>query len=484
MTNALQQQLAEYGHHLEDVLGGMVVPTESELAAGLRRASRPSRRGWLVAAAAFGVTMLLVGGVVGWLRSTSGEDPSGTPGTTSAGVTTTGVPTTSPEPSPATTIADGPPSTTVAPPAPDALPIPASSIATEILIDGNPAFITAGDSGVWIGDFETDRVWRLDADTGEADEPVRVGAGRIAHRGAVAGSLVWLGDPARGEVAAVAAATGEIVVPWFSVVDEGEAEAAAVAVDGDLVWVTSHRHTGDGAGPRLLGLDAATGEIRHDVDLAAGLMASDGAAHTFYPTLAAGGGFVWTVLWEPDETTTGNLYLVVVDPATGGVAGQNFLGNGGTHGWSGAWGDAAVIGDTYWLLGNAVCLGPDLEPQVYGCHLTIPVADAAPFHSEIGNGFFVGIDATTLEVTANAFGVGVNPFSVTAGDRYLWYIDAVDENTRVVRRVDPDLSRVVGGPITFDVNPTDLVVHDGVLWVTSGSGGRIFRIDIADLPVP
>jgi DNA-binding beta-propeller fold protein YncE len=72
-----------------------------------------------------------------------------------------------------------------------------------------------------------------------------------------------------------------------------------------------------------------------------------------------------------------------------------------------------------------------------------------------------------------------DPVAIAAAGGRIW----VTENTRtgpcVVVRIDPATNRTTGSPILVDGSPDSIVSGAGSLWVTSGDGSSVDRIDPA-----
>ncbi len=98
-----------------------------------------------------------------------------------------------------------------------------------------------------------------------------------------------------------------------------------------------------------------------------------------------------------------------------------------------------------------------------------------------GRGRIIKVDPVTNQILASESG-DFFPFDVAIGPNYLWVVNAIDEDTRTVIRIDPQTLRVVGGPLVFDARPTAIDIGHGSLWVSHGQNGFVTRIDLADLP--
>lgn len=96
MTKSMEHQLVDYGRHLQSLVDDMVVPIAKEAPARIQPASK-RRRGWRVALAAFVVPLVLIGGLVYFLRPSEDQQPVVT-ATTPSTIAPQPEPTTAPEP--------------------------------------------------------------------------------------------------------------------------------------------------------------------------------------------------------------------------------------------------------------------------------------------------------------------------------------------------------------------------------------------------
>ena len=112
-----------------------------------------------------------------------------------------------------------------------------------------PCGIAARDGDLWVGEYETGRLVRLEATSGRRIGAVRVG--RYACRVAVDATAIWVTRDLAGELARVSRATGRVRPVRIG------GEVFDVIRDRESVWTTSW-DTG-----RIVRLDARTAKVTH-----------------------------------------------------------------------------------------------------------------------------------------------------------------------------------------------------------------------------
>jgi DNA-binding beta-propeller fold protein YncE len=99
------------------------------------------------------------------------------------------------------------------------------------------------------------------------------------------------------------------------------------------------------------------------------------------------------------------------------------------------------------------------------------ISDGAVWVASSGESTVLRIDLATNQVTGR-FQVGANPVRLAAGHGSVW----VANSDASVSRIDPASGRVVPIPVA-GIRPSELAVTDDAVWVISGAGVRLMRID-------
>lgn len=416
----------------------------------VRPVTQTVRVGVLVALAAAVVTILLFG--IGPLLFGGEQTPpaNSVVPTTSPAVT----PTTNPEVVPTTT----PVATTEAP---STDPVDGDAIGLRISVGESPCSLAGAVGGLWVGECRTTEpvgdgfvdsggrfVHLLDGNTNRVIATVDLGSAFNQHDGRerpreayslVAATDLWVGDSVFGDIFHIDGETGTVLATIdVTGIDEGSGANALVAVSGDSIWATGSTG-GDQSvvyriDPETGGVDAV---IPVEGDLWNGLVAADSG--------------VWVFTWGPRSDDGRDPFFVTrID----GVTNQVVWSTDVSPLWP-AFGGDLVFGHGYlWAIGSEEC----------SCR-----------------GIALRISPETGEINGE-IEVGVFPLAMAVGERWIWFIDTSSEGERTVLRIDPNSTRIVGGPITFDDPPVDLQIVGNVLWVSHGSGGYVTRITLSELP--
>jgi DNA-binding beta-propeller fold protein YncE len=389
----------------------------------------------LVAVAAAIVTLVLIGGVA-WLAPFGGG--------------------TSPADEPTVTTV-----TTVLP----SQPVLASDVGSQIEVNGLPCEIVADESGVWVGGPDESTyctlsegqlstepglfsVLRIDPATNQVEAAIDL-SGRNMDQAALGEGRLWItafevgGDH---KISAIDVSTNTVTTAWGSV------ECCSdVAVGEGGVWVSGPNETNI---PTVFRLDQETGELVTRIPL-------PGSAAL---GIAAGEGSIWVLL----DGVDGSIMLVRIDPLTNQVAGTTDLGRASIF-----WGRSFLeVGEGFvWVVAPADC---ECEGRVLkinpesGSIMIDTIVGRYPTAVAVGEGFVWVIDS--------------HSFLNTMNPDYLDSADAENYELAVIYRVDPATGELVGGPLIFDQQPSDLTVAHGALWVTHATSHLITRIEVEDLP--
>lgn len=248
-----------------------------------------------------------------------------------------------------------------------------------------------------------------------------LGAGAHDHSGGV--HLHGIGDEPFDPGPGPGAADARVEGTQFPV----DGRPAAVAVDGDTVWVASRS---DGTVRRLSAGGAPVGSPVPVGDEPAGMIVA--------------GGFVWVA-------NAGDGTVTRISRDTGEAVGSVDVGRvpvGLAAGFGSVW--VANSGD-----GSVARLDP--------------VSGELDRH--VGGRAETAYDRVTAD---GAERVGYGPISLGVGERFVWVVNSLE---REVVRIDPRANRVVGEPIPVPQGAIDVEVGHGVVWVASATDGSVTRID-------
>jgi YVTN family beta-propeller protein len=267
---------------------------------------------------------------------------------------------------------------------------PGGRISNAVALPAAPTRLLAAFGSLWVTQFDTGRVSRIDPGDRAANEPtIRVGSGPAGL--AVGSSSVWVANSLDGTVSRIDATTND-VVQWVSV---GSRPTDVAAGDGS-VWVAN---AGDGT---VSHLDGRTGRVVRTADV--------GGSPT---ALALGAGSLWVA------TGTGRS-VVRLDPQTDTVIAT--IGVGGDPA------DVAVGAGGVWVANALDGTVSTIDPERDTVSSTIRVGDGPAGVAVDGSRVWVAnqFDATLSVIDARrrrtiaAKATDGEPVALAAGDGRLW----------------------------------------------------------------